>query len=164
MDIKDRLRALDALRGRSAAQSYAPAFSERAPGNIESVVNGRTVANDHGSFFYLELDHDPDYRHGVVQLSNLLQRDPALLEIIGLSADLRNIPIDRVLFIDTETTGLAGGSGTYVFLVGVGYFVGETIRVAQFFMNDYDEEGRCSGRVRKRHTVARRACSRTAGF
>ena len=29
--------------------------------------------------------------------------------------------LDRTLFLDTETTGLAGGTGTYAFLVGLGF-------------------------------------------
>ena len=43
-------------------------------------------------------------------------------------------------FLDTETTGLAGGSGTYAFLIGVGSIDAEGFRVRQFFMRDYDEE------------------------
>ena len=36
--------------------------------------------------------------------------------------------------------GLAGGSGTYAFLIGVGWIGGDGFRVRQFFMRDYDEE------------------------
>ena len=46
----------------------------------------------------------------------------------------------RLLYLDTETTGLAGGTGTYVFLVGVGFFDGDTFEVRQYFMRDLDEE------------------------
>jgi hypothetical protein len=46
----------------------------------------------------------------------------------------------RLLYLDTETTGLAGGTGTYAFLVGVGFFDGEDFEVRQFFMRDLDEE------------------------
>jgi len=44
------------------------------------------------------------------------------------------------VFMDTETTGLAGGAGTYVFLIGVGYFQGESFFVDQFFLPDYEIE------------------------
>src|SRR5207253_4242092 len=44
------------------------------------------------------------------------------------------------LFLDTETTGLAGGTGTYAFLVGVGRLDGDRFVVAQYFMRDLDEE------------------------
>lgn len=44
------------------------------------------------------------------------------------------------LFLDTETTGLAGGTGTYAFLVGVAWWDSGGLQVEQFFMRDYDEE------------------------
>ena len=44
------------------------------------------------------------------------------------------------VFLDTETTGLAGGAGTAAFLVGVGWVDGERFRVRQYFMRDYHEE------------------------
>ena len=51
-------------------------------------------------------------------------------------------PVDpgRWAFLDTETTGLAGGTGTCAFLVGVGTIETGGFRVRLFFMRDYDEE------------------------
>ena len=46
----------------------------------------------------------------------------------------------RWLFLDTETTGLAGGSGTYAFLVGVAWWEDGGLEVEQLFMRDYSEE------------------------
>ena len=48
--------------------------------------------------------------------------------------------ISDLLFIDTETTGLSGGTGTYPFLVGIGYFTETGFRVEQYFMNDLSAE------------------------
>jgi uncharacterized protein len=45
-----------------------------------------------------------------------------------------------LLFLDTETTGLAGGTGTHVFLVGVGRFTGDALHVRQFFMRHPGDE------------------------
>ena len=45
----------------------------------------------------------------------------------------------RVLYLDTETTGL-GGSGTVAFLVGLGYLTDNGFEVHQFLMQDYPEE------------------------
>jgi uncharacterized protein YprB with RNaseH-like and TPR domain len=45
-----------------------------------------------------------------------------------------------LLFLDTETTGLAGGTGTHVFLVGVGRFTGDAFHVRQFFMRHPGDE------------------------
>ena len=44
------------------------------------------------------------------------------------------------LFLDTETTGLAGGTGTYPFLVGLGWWEGGGLEVEQLFMREYSEE------------------------
>ena len=45
----------------------------------------------------------------------------------------------RVLYLDTETTGL-GGSGTVAFLVGMGWLTDQGFEVHQFLMRDYPEE------------------------
>lgn len=41
---------------------------------------------------------------------------------------------------DAETTGLAGGSGTHAFLVGLAWWEGGGLEVEQLFMRDYSEE------------------------
>ena len=47
---------------------------------------------------------------------------------------------DQWLFLDTETTRLAGGSGTYAFLVGVAWWEDGGLEIEQFFMREYSEE------------------------
>lgn len=44
------------------------------------------------------------------------------------------------LFLDTETTGLAGGTGTYPFLVGLAWWDAGGLQVEQLFMRDFSEE------------------------
>jgi uncharacterized protein YprB with RNaseH-like and TPR domain len=44
------------------------------------------------------------------------------------------------LFLDTETTGLAGGTGTYAFLIGLAWWDAGALQVEQFFMRDFSEE------------------------
>jgi uncharacterized protein len=44
--------------------------------------------------------------------------------------------LDGALFLDTETTGLVGGAGTFVFLLGVGTFVGDAFEVRQHVLED----------------------------
>ena len=48
--------------------------------------------------------------------------------------------ISNLLFVDLETTGLAGGAGTYAFLVGCGWFDGGRFRVRQFFLSNFVAE------------------------
>lgn len=47
---------------------------------------------------------------------------------------------EQWLFLDTETTGLAGGTGTYPFLVGLAWWEGGGLEVEQLFMREYSEE------------------------
>jgi uncharacterized protein YprB with RNaseH-like and TPR domain len=44
------------------------------------------------------------------------------------------------LFLDTETTGLSGGTGTYAFLIGLAWWDAGGLQVEQFFMRDFHEE------------------------
>jgi len=62
----------------------------------------------------------------------------SLLELLlGTRFDLAT---NRVLFLDTETTGLSGGSGTYAFLLGIGHWERQEFLVEQYLMRDYHEE------------------------
>jgi uncharacterized protein YprB with RNaseH-like and TPR domain len=47
---------------------------------------------------------------------------------------------EKWLFLDTETTGLSGGTGTYAFLVGLGWWDGGGLQVEQLFLRDFSEE------------------------
>lgn len=47
---------------------------------------------------------------------------------------------DRWLFLDTETTGLSGGTGTYAFLIGIAWWDSGGLQVEQFLMRDFSEE------------------------
>src|SRR5215467_13573154 len=44
------------------------------------------------------------------------------------------------LFLDTETTGLSGGTGTYAFLIGLAWWDAGGLQVEQFLMRDFTEE------------------------
>jgi uncharacterized protein len=47
---------------------------------------------------------------------------------------------EKWLFLDTETTGLAGGTGTYAFLIGLAWWDAGGLQAEQFFMRDFAEE------------------------
>src|SRR5881296_3657365 len=47
---------------------------------------------------------------------------------------------EKWLFLDTETTGLAGGTGTYAFLTGIAWWDSGGLQVEQFFMRDFADE------------------------
>jgi uncharacterized protein YprB with RNaseH-like and TPR domain len=91
--------------------------------------------NAHGSYAYR------DTRYPASTLTHSV-RDITSRELVIQSKDanVANIKPDDILFIDTETTGLAGGTGTIPFLIGAGFFEGEDFIVRQYFMRDYPDE------------------------
>ena len=74
-----------------------------------------------------------------MDISNLIELPEDLLDSLSGGTILRSHP-KRWAFLDTETTGLAGGAGTYAFLIGVGSIDEEGFRVRQFFMRDFGDE------------------------
>ena len=59
----------------------------------------------------------------------------------GFAQRCRPVPeLGRLLFLDTETTGLGMGAGTVAFLVGLGWIEGDAFLVRQYLMRDYSEE------------------------
>jgi len=65
--------------------------------------------------------------------------DPLLLAHLGLKGDAPSRWQD-VLWLDTETTGLAGGTGTYVFLLGIAYFCEGELVLRQHLLHDIGHE------------------------
>ncbi len=61
-----------------------------------------------------------------------------------------------MVFLDTETTGLAGGTGTYVFLVGLATWQGDALRVTQYFLGDLAAEAAFLAAVREAVAGSRR--------
>ena len=53
----------------------------------------------------------------------------------------KNWDIRRLLFLDTETTGLSGGAGTVAFEIGIGFIDQRGMVIRQYVMRDYGEEG-----------------------
>jgi len=80
------------------------------------------------------------YHHGGRPLETARVVRPRTLAALAQDRALGDLDPAQVCFIDTETTGLAGGTGTHVFLVGVGSFSGDHFVVDQYFMEDYDRE------------------------
>lgn len=66
--------------------------------------------------------------------------DPATLAELTGDARWRDVDPARVIYLDTETTGLGIGAGTHAFLVGLGSFSGDRFVLEQYFMEDYAAE------------------------
>ena len=143
MDIREQLAILrhkiEGIDARYAAEPRPQLRQESAGSLIEDLVSGEVVNTAHGSHFETERHFPLHHRHGSYEIADLAALSPDLLSALSGGA-IEGIPPDRWLFLDTETTGLAGGSGTYAFLVGAGSITPDGFRIRQFFMRDYSEE------------------------
>lgn len=82
-------------------------------------------------------------REHVVPLSQLHGIEQATLDEIRACDPLftgSSWELSRVLFLDTETTGLSGGAGTVAFEIGIGFFEPRGMVIRQYVMRDYAEE------------------------
>ncbi len=112
-----------------------------APAPLEELVDGMRVENERGEFFRVESSVHLELRHGDVPLSRVHAIAPETIGVLTAEPELEAFDLREAVFLDTETTGLAGGAGTAAFLIGLGCVDGERFRVRQYFMRDYHEEG-----------------------
>lgn len=106
---------------------------------IEEWSEGQVVENEFGKHFQTERLFASHKRHGSADVGALADLPDDFLETLG-NGEIHSTPPDRWAFLDTETTGLLGASGTYAFLIGVGRITSEGFKVRQFFMREYSEE------------------------
>ena len=105
---------------------------------IDSVVAGAFQPTQLGDVFVAQQTYTPEYRHG---LFSLLSAFPfSVISQWARDARISDLDFSKFAFLDTETSGLSGGTGTYAFLVGVARFVDGEFRLQQFFMRDPAEE------------------------
>jgi len=104
-----------------------------------ALPNGDEEITPYGRHYVVRKVFDGSHWHGKVRLSRLSCSD--LLQLVTVLHEKAIVPDrDSIVFLDTETTGLQGGTGMVPFLVGVGYFEGDNFQMAQFFIRDFDEE------------------------
>ena len=132
--ISDRLKALGVKVG---AQDLKPAPPVRS-NSLEKILDGHSLETPLGETFVVEQRYPLGHAHGnaALQITASLER---LADWSG-DARLRLIPPHGLAFLDTETTGLAGGTGTYAFVIGVARIIDDELHIRQFFMRDPLEE------------------------
>ena len=106
---------------------------------VEEYLSGEEVITPHGRHFETERLYERHRRYGSLGMGDLHDLPDDLLDAISAN-DVPSCHCTRWAFLDTETTGLAGGSGTYAFLIGVGRITPEGFRLRQFFMRELGEE------------------------
>jgi len=87
-----------------------------------------------GSVWIVDWHYNTGDLYGHHELSKIEKIHPLL------DTSLINYQHSQSSIIDTETTGLAGGTGTYAFIIGSGFWKGETFIVRQYMMRDFNEE------------------------
>lgn len=132
--LSKQLKALGVELGKDKRTSKRRA--EKYP--IEKVVEGRFWEVIYGEVFCHQEHFPKDHLHGEKPLwpAHPITRMCHWANAKSYSpADLQNF-----IFLDTETSGLAGGTGTYAFEIGVGRFTDKGFQLAQFFMRHPGEE------------------------
>jgi uncharacterized protein YprB with RNaseH-like and TPR domain len=116
-------------------------------------LGGRVIESPAGACVVVEREYAANHRHGLLSLrdcaAHALASQTAFALLAGAGHD-EAASSPNVLYLDIETTGLAGGAGTYAFLVGCGWFDGEVFRVAQFLMAGHASERAQLAAVRDR--------------
>jgi uncharacterized protein len=126
--LMDRLQSL----GVSVGTENLPAQSEppKRVQNLAAYLGGEEVETIYGPVIRIVKDYPLGFLHG-----NLQCDIPETTPIFQSWASLREVPNrNSFLFLDTETSGLSSGTGTFAFQVGIGIFTESSLRVIQYFL------------------------------
>jgi uncharacterized protein YprB with RNaseH-like and TPR domain len=92
------------------------------PAPLDVLVPGDVLETAHGPFYRRRTVFPLDARYGPCRLGDFLGLRTDTAAALARAPELGGVSLANTLFLDTETTGLAGGTGTYAFLVGLGRF------------------------------------------
>jgi hypothetical protein len=105
---------------------------------IEAVVPGSYKETIYGPIFCSEKDYSPDEKIGAAALR--ITNPLVVMAEWAKAGSILTSDYNNFVFLDTETTGLSGGTGTCAFMIGVGRLTPGGFRLAQFFMRNPAEE------------------------
>jgi uncharacterized protein YprB with RNaseH-like and TPR domain len=144
--IADRLRGIvrpGASRdvdGGSVTQDPPYTRREQAPPYLADpaeILDGEWRQAGSHRFLVVERSYAPGHRHGSGTVADSLPPEEGWSRLSLLAG----APCGgNLLFIDLETTGLAGGAGSYAFLVGCGWFGQGRFHVRQFLLSSFASE------------------------
>ena len=133
---------LDALRARLAELGARPARQACSPAPKPPPIAAATEETPFGPV--------------AVREEWLAESDGPQTAALARCLGLEPTTLERPLFLDTETTGLSGGAGVVAFLIGLAWRDGQGIRLAQYFLQDLDQEPALLWAVGRR--VSRAGC------
>jgi uncharacterized protein YprB with RNaseH-like and TPR domain len=127
------LAQLDRLTRRPEGPADRPGEGVDRPDSVEDtlVSLGLTMSEGSSGPLWTATHSDP-----LRPLENPL---PDMHEIFSRGGEVRP-EVERILFLDTETTGLAGGTGTIPFLVGASWWKDRFFETRQYFLPDPSHE------------------------
>ncbi len=138
-DLDDAEIARRTVRDLAASilSDLRPAPAVSAPNRLLPGLSRETA---HGPVHIVERWCEPHHAHGRVPIARALEARAQNLAKLALDPALDGLEVRRMLLVDTETTGLAGGTGTIPFLVGLAYFEDESLHVEQLLLPRLGEE------------------------
>ncbi len=156
-ELQKRLRRLGVSRGvRSLKQKklskpsrrdqpQVTPTSDHKPGQaLEQLFpGGRLEKTSEGACFIVDRVYPLTYEHGGQSLQQLLDYSPAAAATYSNDPRLDHLAFRDFLFLDTETTGLAG-AGTVAFMIGAAFIkrgpANDVLIVRQYFLRDHADE------------------------
>lgn len=147
--IEDRLSRISALRPVSSSSVRSKDVRGTAAHNTErllALLEAECRGNRCGEHLALRRRF-PEPRP--------LQPSPRAMRLLAPGVAERVVDPASWLFLDTETTGLSGGTGTYAFLVGIGWWEADEFVVEQFFMRNHAEEASLLAELAQRLSAER---------
>jgi len=112
----------------------------RAHKRLEELIPGDYVNTHFGDIYRARATYPLDYVHGASVIGEYFQVHADRLMTLGKVEYAGDILLRDALFFDTEASGLSGGTGTYAFMIGLGYFQGDRFVVDQLFVDSYARE------------------------
>ncbi len=134
------MRDMTSLRARlrrAGTPAHPKTTRVAAPRAVPEHWAGHSTASARGEYYFLETQYAPEHRHGRIALGALAAQDLPASDLLGFQP---RGALGELLFLDTETTGLSGGAGTFAFLVGLGRLQGDRYVLRQYFLRDPAEE------------------------
>ena len=131
--LADKLKSLGVKTARALPSPPKPDSH-----SIESVVAGEILSTPRGETFIAGQVFGEDYLHG--DISPYSKFPLATIAQWANDSRIIDLPIHKYAFLDTETSGVSGGTGTVAFLVGVARFMDGKFTLRQFFLRDPSEE------------------------
>jgi hypothetical protein len=130
--LSDKLKSLGVKVGAAEIKPKEDSYP------IQNVLDGEMIRTEFGDVFVQQTLYPLDHRHGATPIA----LDPLHPIIAQWTKDISLADLDprKLAFLDTETSGLAGGTGTYAFMIGAARFQNDHFRLMLFFMRDPSEE------------------------